>query len=120
MQSLRAGKEGSGRRGLSLERWEICPVGSSLGSLSAPHLAVSYWLLLPRASSGWFSTTADCSTQSTSSWRDGGGAGPGTESWTLVSLLGHAGPKALQVHWEPQEHWGSSWMLSDACLARTL
>lgn len=50
----------------------------------APHPAVP---LPPRASSAWFSMTAGCSTRSTSSWRAGAGAGPGTVSWTLVSAL---------------------------------
>lgn len=39
MQSLRAGKEGSGRRGLSLERWEIFPGGKFSWVLVSPTLS---------------------------------------------------------------------------------
>lgn len=68
--------------------WEV-----PLGSFLSPYLAVSTWPVLPRASSVWFSMTAGYSTQSTSSWRDGAGAGPGTGSWTSVSLLATRGPR---------------------------
>lgn len=65
-------------------------MGIPLGSLLVPPphtLICPLPASLPRASSAWSSMTADCNTQSTSSWRAGGGAGLGTGYWTSVSLL---------------------------------
>lgn len=85
-----------------------------LGSFLALHSSVPCRPPLPRASSAWFSTIVDCSTQSTSSWRAGGGAGPGTGSWTSVSFLGQGRPKMLQhsevlleCHPDPYLCWAS-------------
>lgn len=81
--------------GRGLEMWGpwVCPYWAGevdrvvLGSPGLPWAPwpVSLIAYFPRASFEWFSTTAGCSTQSTNSWRAGGGAGQETESWTSVS-----------------------------------